>query len=211
MVGEADADQFSAESGPGHHDHAGSFFSFSRDFIILGGNFVNNNITTINAASPSYSGIRIIPLGDLTLRHEIRLDHQRGVVSHHRSRGCVRRMYSARLGSHPKTVAVYQGPGAEQEWIIAVKKREAIWHPNILQWCGVARAPGIYATVFHDDLIPFQRYLDIYDLSPLTAVYMYAYFDTEFQDLEQYWSIQEIVPSGHNAQLAASVLIPEGK
>ncbi|KAJ7035709.1 hypothetical protein C8F04DRAFT_1258590 [Mycena alexandri] len=38
------------------------------------------------------------------------------------------------------------------------------------------------------DLIPFQRYLDIYDPSPLTAVYMYAYFDTEFQDLEQYWS-----------------------
>jgi hypothetical protein len=26
------------------------------------------------------------------------------------------------------------------------------------------------------DLIPFQRYLDIYDPSPLTAVYMYAYF-----------------------------------
>ncbi|KAJ7761718.1 hypothetical protein B0H16DRAFT_537844 [Mycena metata] len=96
-------------------------------------------------------------------------------------------MYSARLGSHPKTVTVYQGPGAEQEWRVAIKKREAIWHPNILQWCGVARAPGIYATVFHDDLIPFQRYLDIYDPSPLTAVYMYAYFDTEFQDVEHYW------------------------
>ncbi|KAJ7838053.1 hypothetical protein B0H13DRAFT_2677605, partial [Mycena leptocephala] len=97
-------------------------------------------------------------------------------------------MYSARLGSHPKTVAVYQGPGAEQDWLAAIKKREALWHPNILQWYGVARAPGLYATIFHDDLIPFQRYLDIYDPSPLTAVHMYAYFDTEFQDLEQYWS-----------------------
>ncbi|KAJ7221318.1 hypothetical protein GGX14DRAFT_388502 [Mycena pura] len=189
MVDEADADQFSAESGPNYPDasHAGSFFSFSRDFTILGGNFVSNYNNIINATSPTYSGIRIIPLGDLDLRHEISLD-RRGVVSHHRSRGRVRRMYSARLGSHPKTVAVYQGPGAEQEWLTAIKKREAIWHPNILQWCGVARAPGIYATVFHDDLIPFQRYLDIYDPSPLTAVYMYAYFDTEFQDLEQHWS-----------------------
>ncbi|KAJ7025293.1 hypothetical protein C8F04DRAFT_1400727 [Mycena alexandri] len=126
--------------------HAGSFFSFSRDFTILGGNFVNNNITTINAASPSYSDIRIIPLGDLDLRHEIGLDHQRVVVSviiGHEVvfNGCTP-PGSARIQRLSLCIRVL-------EWIIAVKKREAIWHPNILQWCGVARAPGIQSITGH--------------------------------------------------------------
>jgi hypothetical protein len=58
----------------------------------------------------------MIPLGDIDLRHEIRLDHDSRMENCRRERGCVRRIYSGKVNG-PKlsvTVAVYQGNGAEE-------------------------------------------------------------------------------------------------
>jgi hypothetical protein len=60
----------------------------------------------------------MIPLGDIDLQHEIRLNELEGlaVVGRRCERGSVRRVYSARIDGRnaPTTVAMYQGPGAEE-------------------------------------------------------------------------------------------------
>jgi hypothetical protein len=61
--------------------------------------------------------VRTIPLGDINLLKEIRLDSRFGPVSRQRRESGVRRMYSAELEGHQSrrmTVAIYQGYGAEQ-------------------------------------------------------------------------------------------------
>jgi hypothetical protein len=60
--------------------------------------------------------VRRIPLGDIDLGHEIRLDDRSGVVHHRRNRIPVRRMYSARVDSRQSdmTVTLYQGENAEE-------------------------------------------------------------------------------------------------
>jgi hypothetical protein len=60
---------------------------------------------------------RMIPLGDIDLQHEIRLDRGSVVVGYrHAKQASVRRVYSARVDGRETqtTVAVYQGPGAEE-------------------------------------------------------------------------------------------------
>jgi hypothetical protein len=56
----------------------------------------------------------MIPLGDIDLQHEIRLDNDTGVVYRQCERLGVRRIYSARVGDQSTTVAMYQGHGAEE-------------------------------------------------------------------------------------------------
>jgi hypothetical protein len=60
----------------------------------------------------------MIPLGDIDLQHEFRLNKAEGsvVVDHRRERTSVRRVYSARIDGRnaPMTLAMYQGPGAEE-------------------------------------------------------------------------------------------------
>jgi hypothetical protein len=67
----------------------------------------NNSATRLNIAD-----FRIIPLGDINLQKEIRLNHE--TVVGHRPR--VRRIYSAKVdrGKSNVTVAMYQGNGAEE-------------------------------------------------------------------------------------------------
>lgn len=62
------------------------------------------------------SDFRMIPLGDIDLHREIRLEGHFGVVGPRHERPRVRRVYSAKIdGRKPKaTVAVYQGEGAEE-------------------------------------------------------------------------------------------------
>jgi hypothetical protein len=61
----------------------------------------------------------MIPLGDIDLQHEIQVD--RGVVGRRRGRGCVRRVYSAKVEGRKSdfTVAMYQGNGAEEVYWIS--------------------------------------------------------------------------------------------
>jgi hypothetical protein len=59
---------------------------------------------------------RTIPLGDIELLNEIRLNGS-GVVDRWTGKATVRRMYSARIEgreSRRMTVAIYQGQGAEE-------------------------------------------------------------------------------------------------
>jgi hypothetical protein len=58
----------------------------------------------------------MIPLGDIDLQQEIRLDYGTGIVNRHRERPRVRRVYTAKIAGQnsPMTVAIYQGSGAEE-------------------------------------------------------------------------------------------------
>ncbi|KAJ7866743.1 hypothetical protein B0H13DRAFT_1897876 [Mycena leptocephala] len=61
----------------------------------------------------------MIPMGDIDLLEEIRLNNETGVVGrHHPERTRVWRMYSAKIDGRKSgvTVAMYQGDGAEEEW-----------------------------------------------------------------------------------------------
>ncbi|KAJ7315696.1 hypothetical protein DFH08DRAFT_755182, partial [Mycena albidolilacea] len=151
-----------------------AMFSDSQGFTVSGGTFTN--ITHHHAASVpsdrSPVSTRMIPLEDIDLRHEIRVDEDTGVVE----RVAVRRVYSARVeGRKSKfTVAIYQGDGAKEEWRRNIAKYTAIRHPNIIQIYGAASSCGIHATLFHDDLVPFQQYVDTYRYSHFATAYFYA-------------------------------------
>jgi hypothetical protein len=106
-------------------------FTGSQNFTVTGHTF--NNITNYHTTSapsgelPLYSAIlnnrfwvdfRMIPLGDIDLQHEIQV--ARGVVGRRGGRGCVRRVYSAKVEGTKSdfTVAMYQGNGAEEVYWI---------------------------------------------------------------------------------------------
>ncbi|KAF7377038.1 hypothetical protein MSAN_00121900 [Mycena sanguinolenta] len=97
--------------------HASGMFSNSQQFTVMGGTFTN--VTHKNyAAAPSLpSDFRMIPMGDIDLRHQIRVDERTGTAySRPRERARVRRLYSAKVEGRKSTltVAMYQGDGAEQ-------------------------------------------------------------------------------------------------
>ncbi|KAJ7315800.1 hypothetical protein DFH08DRAFT_419937 [Mycena albidolilacea] len=122
--------------------------------------------------------IRTIPLGDIDLQREIHLNSDTGVVNREHSRPRVRRIYSAKLESRVRkanvTVAIYQGEGAETEWRQDIARYLSVRHPNIIQVCETASSNHIHATVFYDDLIPFEGFLALYRHSALLTVYIYG-------------------------------------
>ncbi|KAF7337011.1 hypothetical protein MVEN_02137700 [Mycena venus] len=149
----------------------------SRDIIMS--NCTTNVAFTTAAAEPS--DLRRIPLGDIDLQHEIRLDNDSGVVS-------LRRVHSAKIdrGRSIVTVAIYQGDGAKREWREAITKYMSVRHPNIIQICGTARSGDIHATIFHDDLIPLQQFLNLYRHSHFSTVYIYVHCIMEFEATRRY-------------------------
>ncbi|KAJ6530206.1 hypothetical protein B0H19DRAFT_1192443 [Mycena capillaripes] len=106
----------SREEDSAHHDrYAGAFFPKAREFVIAGGSFTS--ITNITRPEPIVPpDFRMISLGDLDLRREIRLESPSGTA--HRRSGVVsaRRVYSARLHgcNSNMTVVVYQGRNSEE-------------------------------------------------------------------------------------------------
>ncbi|KAF7374310.1 hypothetical protein MSAN_00314300 [Mycena sanguinolenta] len=114
-------------------------------------------VATINknysAAPVVPSGFRTIPLGDINLQREIWQDDE-GVIR-------LRRLYSAKIeGSDAtRTVAMYQGDGAEQVWRRDIAKYMALRHPNIVQLFGIASCGNTHAAIFHDDFIPIQQFV----------------------------------------------------
>ncbi|KAF7376999.1 hypothetical protein MSAN_00117800 [Mycena sanguinolenta] len=167
---------------------APGMFSHSQRFTVTGGTFT---AITKNYVAPSLpSAFRMIPMGDIDLRYEIRMDERTGVAYFQRQRACVCRMYSAKAridGRKSKvTVAIYQGNDAEEEWRQDIDKYMSIRHPNIVQICGAASSNGIHATLFNDDLIPVQEVLVCYEDSHFSTVYFYAQLNQDFTETFNY-------------------------
>ncbi|KAJ6462926.1 hypothetical protein C8R45DRAFT_1220423 [Mycena sanguinolenta] len=159
---------------------ASGMFSHSQQFTVTGGTFTN--VTKNYTAAPSLpSDFRMIPIGDIDLRHQIRVDECTGVAYSQRQRACVRRVHSGRARidgrSSKVTVVMYQGNDAEEEWRRDIAKYMSLRHPNIVQICGAASSNGIHAAIFNDDLIPLQEILDRHRSSPTLTVYIYACCD----------------------------------
>ncbi|KAJ6557992.1 hypothetical protein B0H19DRAFT_1261559 [Mycena capillaripes] len=180
-------------------------FSGSQHFTVAGGTF--SSVTNHYIAPPAVrSDFRMIPLGDIDLQYEIRLDKHTGVVDRSRERLRVRRVYSARVEGRESTmtVAMYQGHGAEDEWQIDMARYKSVRHPNIFQIGGAASSGNIYATLFLD-LIPFEQFVDTYRHSSILIVYIHRYYHTEFKPVfisHLFFNSHSIVPLGYAAQLA---------
>ncbi|KAF7340617.1 hypothetical protein MSAN_02133400 [Mycena sanguinolenta] len=169
-------------------------FSHSQKFTVAGETF--SNVIKNYAAAPSLpSDFRMIPMGDLDLRHHIRVNELRmdewGVVdAQSDGRACVRRMHSAKAiiaGRKSRvTAAIYQGNDAEEEWRQDIAKHMSLRHPNIVQICGAASSNGIHATLFNDDLIPLGEFLSRYEDFHFTTVYIYAHCNHDFLEARSY-------------------------
>ncbi|KAJ7667219.1 hypothetical protein B0H17DRAFT_1089030 [Mycena rosella] len=159
----------------GSATYAGAFFPMSRNFVVEGGVFTSNVTNNIHQAAPAVpSDFRMIPLGDMDLRNEIRFNRQTGVVGRQSPRGCIRRMYSAKIEGRKSamTVKIYQGDEAEEVGLHSIPPQE--WrhdigkfptsgnHPNVIQIYAAASSRGIHAMILHDDLIPFYEIEDLY-------------------------------------------------
>ncbi|KAF7377049.1 hypothetical protein MSAN_00123000 [Mycena sanguinolenta] len=175
---EAHSSTSDAESPP----HASGMFSHSRNFTVTGRNLTN--ITNHYAAPCLPADFRMIPMGDIDLRHQIRMDKCTDVAYSQHPRACVRRVHSAkaRIDGRTKrvTVALYQGNDAEEEWHQDITKHMSLRHPNIIQICGAASSNGIHATLFNDDLIPLSHFLDLHRESHFTTIYIYRCCNSDF-------------------------------
>ncbi|KAF7377028.1 hypothetical protein MSAN_00120900 [Mycena sanguinolenta] len=179
----------SSASDPKSPSHASGMFSDSQQFTVTGGTFTN--ITKNYTAAPSLPpDLRMIPLGDIDLRHQIRVDKLRvdeWGVSNAQSHGraCVRRVHSGRARIDGRksrvTVAMYQGNSAEEEW-----RQSIAQYMSLRQICGAASSNGIHATLFNDDLIPLREILDHHQDSHFSKVYIYAHCNQDFTEAFDY-------------------------
>ncbi|KAF7353211.1 hypothetical protein MSAN_01508800 [Mycena sanguinolenta] len=135
------------------------------------------------------SEFRTIRLGDVKLVKEVVVGHQRqGVVA--------RRIYHAQIRRDPGTVtvAMYQGDSAEKELYrngdSMSQKYESIRHPNIMQLYGLVSTKGLYAMVFHYELIPVCQFLRRFEHSSILRTYIIGYClimkSTEFGEATNY-------------------------
>ncbi|KAF7377033.1 hypothetical protein MSAN_00121400 [Mycena sanguinolenta] len=188
---------------------ASGMFSHSQQFTVTGGTFISIMNYNYTAAPSLPSDLRMIPMGDIELRHEIRVNEYTGVAYFRpRERVCVRRIHSANAiiaGRKSRvTVAIYQGNDAEEHWRQDIAKhmsmRQVTWtfsllicllmhatrHPNIVQVCGAASSSGVHATLFNDDLIPLQKILDYHRDSHFSTVYIYACCNSDFSAVHRH-------------------------
>ncbi|KAJ7110456.1 hypothetical protein C8R44DRAFT_742942 [Mycena epipterygia] len=75
------------------------------------------------------------------------------------------------------TVAVYRGANAEKNWKREIEKYSGIRHPNLVQLYGTVNSGGLYAIIFHDELVPLGEYVEEYQNSVILTVYLYGFFD----------------------------------
>ncbi|KAF7353108.1 hypothetical protein MSAN_01498100 [Mycena sanguinolenta] len=145
---------------------------------------------------------RTIRLGDINLIKEfkeMRSSPQFGLVGRRTPGASVRRVYIAKLegrDSGHMTVAMYEGDGAKKAWKQHLTKYEAVRHPNIVQLYGLVSTKGLYAMVFHDELIPFAQFLRHFEHSPILRTYIIGYCliikGTEHEEAASY--ISDIFP-----------------
>ncbi|KAF7337105.1 hypothetical protein MVEN_02148100 [Mycena venus] len=184
-------EQSSSQSNPGivgGPSHAAVFNTGARDINMIGCTTTSNFAFMTAPAEPS--DFRMIPLGDIDLQHEIRVDYYTGFVEWRREQTRVRRLYSARIEGRkaPATVAIYQGNSAKEEWERDIAKYISARHPNIIQIYAAASSNNIHATVFYDDLVPFQEFVDFFHHhSPILEVYYYTCGYIEFEAVRDYF------------------------
>ncbi|KAJ7768282.1 hypothetical protein B0H16DRAFT_1882189 [Mycena metata] len=174
-------DSSGASAGP-----TGAFFPGAHHFVVAGGQFISN---IIEQPAPEPSDFRRIPLGDLDLRNEIRLDAGSGVVHFQTERICARLIYTALVEGKQSdmTVAVYRGAYAEKNWKREIEKHIGIRHPNVVQLYGTVSSGGLYATVFHDGLAgASQQVHGGIRSSMISTVYLYGFFKKELGDAIHY-------------------------
>ncbi|KAF7337103.1 hypothetical protein MVEN_02147900 [Mycena venus] len=182
-----------AQSNPGvfgDNSHAALVNNSSGAINMFGCTTTSNFTFTSAAAVPS--DFQMIPVGDIDLQHEIRLDSFTGAVERRREHTRSRRLHSAKIEGRksPVTVAIYQGDGAKEsveEWQQDIVKYMSARHPNIIQIYAAASSKNIHATVFYDDLVPFRDFVDLYYChSPILTVYMHACGYSEFEAVSDY-------------------------
>ncbi|KAF7330649.1 hypothetical protein MSAN_02450100 [Mycena sanguinolenta] len=79
---------------------------------------------------------------------------------------------------------------AEEEWREDTSTLSALRHPNILQLYGMASSSGVYAAVYHGDLIPFESFLDHYSHSHFLTLDVWDYFTDESSEAcRHFWSV----------------------
>ncbi|KAF7348625.1 hypothetical protein MVEN_01380500 [Mycena venus] len=202
--------RFSSESTPVGSDSSGAsswstgaFFPGAHRFVITGGQFISN---AIEQPAPAPSDFRRIPLGDLDLRNEIRLDGS-GVVHLQTVRVCARLVYTARI-------EVFRGANAEKNWKREIAKYSGIRHPNFVQLYGTVDSGGLYAMIFHDELVPLREYVEEYQNSVISTVYLYALFKKELGGAIQYLNPvfgEDVAWQAHcgNSGFSSSLVAPE--
>ncbi|KAF7337102.1 hypothetical protein MVEN_02147800 [Mycena venus] len=144
-------------------------------------------LSTVSGALGMPQDFRMIPVGDIDLQQEIRLDNCTGFIEQRRNHMRVRRLHSAKIEGRnsPVTVAVYQGNRAKEEWQRDIEKYV---HPSIVQIYAAASSKNIHAAIFHDDLVPFRQFVDLYYChSPILTVNIYACGYIEFQAPRNYF------------------------
>ncbi|KAJ6612604.1 hypothetical protein B0H10DRAFT_2436888 [Mycena sp. CBHHK59/15] len=165
--------------------YTGAFFPGAQSFVIVDGKF--KSVTNINYPAPTASpDFRNIPLGDLDLFCEIRLDGGTYLVNHHRGS---RRIYPSKVYGikSNKTVAIYQGKNADEEWKRDISRYSRFRHHNLVQVFGIVNAEcGLHAAVFNDELIPAQHVLEKYGASHLSTVYLLVRLAEELEDAQQF-------------------------
>ncbi|KAJ7673704.1 hypothetical protein DFH06DRAFT_1173065 [Mycena polygramma] len=158
-------------------------FAGAQNFTVTG-RTLQNIINNYTSASERCD-FRMFPLGDVDLQREIRLHNGTGTVSR-REKLVKRRVYSAKLHGQNVTVAMYPGDGAEEEWQQHIAAYRALRHPNILQIYGAVSSDAIHATVFHDDLIPLEHFMDLYKDCPSGLVYIRALYGSDLMGARNY-------------------------
>ncbi|KAJ6464472.1 hypothetical protein C8R45DRAFT_500333 [Mycena sanguinolenta] len=135
------------------------------------------------------SEFQTIRLGDINLIKEFK-GVCFGVVGCQAAPGAsVRRVYTAKLEGRESghmTVAMYEGDGAEEAWNQHLEKYEAVRHPHIMQLYGLMSTEGLYAMVFHDELIPYAQFLCRFEHSPILSTYIIGYCTMEFKEATSY-------------------------
>ncbi|KAJ6512528.1 hypothetical protein C8R45DRAFT_1067778 [Mycena sanguinolenta] len=142
-------------TGSASYGRGGALISGSEHFTIAGGTFTNitKNYTM---APPVPADFPRIPMGDIDLQREIRLgSHGRlGIVT-------FRRLYSATIqrgnSRMTRTVAVYQGGGAEQEW-----RRDIAKYITVRFVAATAFPRPLEALAFCDIQVEFQAVCDYF-------------------------------------------------
>ncbi|KAJ7096870.1 hypothetical protein C8R44DRAFT_989149 [Mycena epipterygia] len=184
-----------------------ALFTNARHFSVLGGQFTSvsggvNHIT--NYCTPTASGMefRTIPLGDLNLQHEIRVASESNMVFREPITGTVRKLYRAGIagGKLDLTVAMYYGEQAEEKWLQESEKYSKIRHPNILQIYAVAQSSTLYATVFHDGLIPLHEFRKWHSDSVLSTAYLEITMGKQFKDVEDHFGKHLLLASGKDQE-----------
>ncbi|KAF7334321.1 hypothetical protein MSAN_02376800 [Mycena sanguinolenta] len=85
--------------------------------------------------------------------------------------------------------------GAEEKWRQHVAKYESIRHPHIMQLYGLVNTKGLYAMVFHDELIPYNQFFRRFEHSPILTAYIIGYCTPQFWEATNYISDVSLKPS----------------